>query len=233
LRQNIFNERFLPRWRISSSWAACRPILVVAVVVGVVATGDPVRHQGRRQLHVPGEATLATSGKSVKSLCAPHAVQGVVREDADPGRVQRHGEPQGGVQAVAKTALESVKAAYERSQPSAPTAVRRPHDGERARGLQKLLDDSVDDLKGMIGWPAATSRAPRPLRRPRDVAHGGHTFIDNLRRRITDEKLKADMKLVCATTELSSNALAITNSLGSIFKKLDLTLFKRTRAGAC
>ncbi|AQK44014.1 pectin methylesterase1 [Zea mays] len=46
-------------------------ILVVAVVVGVVATVTRSGKKAGDNFTVPGEASLATSGKSVKSLCAP------------------------------------------------------------------------------------------------------------------------------------------------------------------
>ncbi|TVU14183.1 hypothetical protein EJB05_37632 [Eragrostis curvula] len=94
---------------------------------------------------------------------------------------------------------------------------------------KKLLDDSVDDLKGMIEMAGGDIKVL--LGRSDDLETwltGVMTFIDTCADGFTDEKLKADMKLVLRNaTELSSNALAITNSLGSIFKKLDLDMFKK------
>ncbi|GJN27393.1 hypothetical protein PR202_gb15413 [Eleusine coracana subsp. coracana] len=202
-------------------------ILVVAVVVGVVATVTRSGNKAGDSFTVPGEATLATSGKSVKSLCAPT----LYKESCEKTLTQASNgteNPKEVFQAVAKTALESVKAAYERSQ-SIDAKSSDPMTLSARDDCKKLLDDSVDDLRGMVDMAGGDIKVL--LGRSDDLETwltGVMTFIDTCADGFADEKLKADMRLVLRNaTELSSNALAITNSLGAIFKKLDLDAFKK------
>ncbi|ONM16943.1 Pectinesterase 5, partial [Zea mays] len=89
-------------------------IVVVAVVVGVVAT---VTHSGKKagdDFTVPGEASIATSGKSVESLCAPT----LYKESCEKTLSQATNgteNPKEVFHSVAKVALESVKTAVEQS----------------------------------------------------------------------------------------------------------------------
>jgi pectinesterase len=203
-------------------------ILVVAVVVGVVAT---VTHSGTKagdNFTVPGEANLATSGKSVKSLCAPT----LYKESCEKTLTQASNgteNPKEVFQSVAKVALESVKSAYERSQSIGEGKSSDPMTVSARDDCKKLLDDSIDDLKGMIEMAGGDIKVL--LSRSDDLETwltGVMTFIDTCADGFADEKLKADMKVVLRNaTELSSNALAITNSLGAIFKKLDLNMLKK------
>jgi pectinesterase len=204
-------------------------ILVVAVVVGVVATVTRSGNKAGDNFTVPGEATMATSGKSVTSLCAPT----LYKESCEKTLTHATNgseNPKEVFQALAKTALQSVKSAYERSQSIGEGKSSDPMTESAREDCKKLLDDSIDDLKGMIEMAGGDIKVL--LGRSDDVETwltGVMTFIDTCADGFADEKLKADMRLVLRNaTELSSNALAITNSLGAIFKRLDLDALKKS-----
>ncbi|AQK44023.1 pectin methylesterase1 [Zea mays] len=95
-------------------------ILVVAVVVGVVATVTRSGKKAGDNFTVPGEASLATSGKSVKSLCAPT----LYKESCEKTLSQATNgteNPKEVFHSVAKVALESVQTAVEQSSWRAPS----------------------------------------------------------------------------------------------------------------
>ncbi|KAK1683625.1 hypothetical protein QYE76_044473 [Lolium multiflorum] len=203
-------------------------ILVVAVVVGVVAT---VTHSGSKagdNFTVPEEATLATSGKSVQSLCAPT----LYKESCEKTLTSASNgteNPKEVFSAMAKTAMESIKSAVEHSRTIGEAKSSDPLTQGAREDCKELLEDSVDDLKGMVEMAGGDIKVL--LSRSDDIEHwitGVMTFIDTCADGFADEKLKADMQVILRNaTELSSNALAITNSLGAIFKKLDLDVFKK------
>lgn len=203
-------------------------ILVVAVVVGVVATvTSSGNNKAGDNFNVPGEATLATSGKSVKSLCAPT----LYKESCEKTLTSASNgteNPKEVFATVAKTAMESIKSAVERSRSIGEAKSSDPLTEGARQDCKELLEDSVDDLKGMVEMAGGDIKVL--LSRTDDLEHwitGVMTFIDTCADGFADEKLKADMQgILRNATELSSNALAITNSLGAIFKKLDLDVFK-------
>ena len=203
-------------------------ILVVAVVVGVVAT---VTHSGSKagdNFTVPGEANLATSGKSVQSLCAPT----LYKESCEKTLTSASNgteNPKEVFTTMAKSAMDSIKSAVERSKAIGEAKSSDPLTQGAREDCKELLEDSVDDLKGMVDMAGGDIKVL--LSRSDDIEHwitGVMTFIDTCADGFADEKLKADMQgILRNATELSSNALAITNSLGAIFKKLDLDVFKK------
>ncbi|CAN6235239.1 unnamed protein product [Urochloa humidicola] len=202
-------------------------ILVVAVVVGVVATVTRSGKKAGDSFTVPGEASLATSGKSVQSLCAPTLYKESCEKTLS-GATNGTENPKDVFHSVAKVALESVKSAMENSK-SIGEAKSSDSMTESAReDCKKLLEDAVDDLKGMLEMAGGDIKVL--FSRSDDLETwltGVMTFMDTCIDGFVDEKLKADMHSVLRNaTELSSNALAITNSLGGLLKKLDLDMFK-------
>ncbi|KAL5213935.1 hypothetical protein ABZP36_003087 [Zizania latifolia] len=200
-------------------------ILVVAVVV--VATVTLSGNKAGDDFTVPGEASLGTSGKSVKSLCAPTLYKESCEKTLTTAANGTE-NPREVFQTVAKVALESVKSAVEKSR-NIGEAISGDTMTESAReDCKELLEDSVDDLRGMVEMAGEDVKVL--FSRSDDLEHwftGVMTFMDTCADGFTDEKLKADMQQVLRNaSELSSNALAITNSLGAIFKKLDLDMFK-------
>jgi pectinesterase len=203
-------------------------IVVVAVVVGVVAT---VTHSGKKagdDFTVPGEASIATSGKSVESLCAPT----LYKESCEKTLSQATNgteNPKEVFHSVAKVALESVKTAVEQSKTIGEAKASDSMTESAREDCKKLLEDAVDDLRGMLEMAGGDIKVL--ISRSDDLETwltGVMTFMDTCIDGFVDEKLKADMHTVLRNaTELSSNALAITNSLGGILKKLDLGMFKK------
>uniref|UniRef100_J3LYJ3 Pectinesterase n=1 Tax=Oryza brachyantha TaxID=4533 RepID=J3LYJ3_ORYBR len=202
-------------------------ILVVAVVVGVVATVTRSGNKAGDNFTVPGEASLATSGKSVKSLCAPTLYKESCEKTLTTASNGTE-NPREVFTAVAKVALESIKSAVERSKDIGSAKSSDPMTEGAREDCKELLEDSVDDLRGMVEMAGGDVKVL--FSRSDDLEHwltGVMTFMDTCADGFTDEKLKADMQQVLRNaSELSSNALAITNSLGAIFKKLDLDMFK-------
>ncbi|KAL6652620.1 hypothetical protein ACP70R_011545 [Stipagrostis hirtigluma subsp. patula] len=203
-------------------------ILVVAVVVGVVATVTRSGNKAGDNFTVPGEANLATSGKSVKSLCAPT----LYKDSCEQTLTQASNgteNPKEVFTAVAKTALDSIKAAVERSKTIGEAKAKDKLTEGAREDCKKLLEDSVDDLRGMVEMAGGDVKVL--LSRSDDLETwltGVMTFMDTCIDGFADEKLKEDMqKVLRNATELSSNALAITNSLGAIFKKLDIDALKK------
>jgi len=121
-------------------------ILVVAVVVGVVATVTRSGKKAGDNFTVPGEASLATSGKSVKSLCAPT----LYKESCEKTLSQANNgteNPKDVFHSVAKVALESVKSAVEQSKAIGEAKSSKDPMTEGAReDCKNLLEDAVDDL---------------------------------------------------------------------------------------
>lgn len=203
-------------------------VLVVAVVVGVVATVTRSGKKAGDSFTVPGEASLATSGKSVQSLCAPTLYKESCEKTLS-GATNGTENPKDVFHSVAKVALESVKSAMEQSK-SIGEAKSGDSMTESAReDCKALLEDAVDDLKGMLEMAGGDIKVL--FSRSDDLETwltGVMTFLDTCIDGFVDEKLKADMHTVLRNaTELSSNALAITNSLGGLLKKLDLDMFKK------
>jgi pectinesterase inhibitor-like protein len=203
-------------------------ILVVAVVVGVVATVTRSGKKAGDNFNVPGEASLATSGKSVKSLCAPT----LYKESCEKTLSQATNgteNPKEVFHSVAKVALESVKTAVEQSKNIGEAKASDSMTESAREDCKKLLEDAVDDLRGMLEMAGGDIKVL--FSRSDDLETwltGVMTFMDTCIDGFVDEKLKADMHSVLRNaTELSSNALAITNSLGGILKKLDLDMFKK------
>ncbi|ONM16956.1 Pectinesterase 5 [Zea mays] len=192
-------------------------IVVVAVVVGVVAT---VTHSGKKagdDFTVPGEASIATSGKSVESLCAPT----LYKESCEKTLSQATNgteNPKEVFHSVAKVALESVKTAVEQSKTIGEAKASDSMTESAREDCKKLLEDAVDDLRGMLEMAGGDIKVL--ISRSDDLETwltGVMTFMDTCIDGFVDEKLKADMHTVLRNaTELSSNALAITNSLGGI-----------------
>ncbi|ONM16955.1 Pectinesterase 5, partial [Zea mays] len=124
-------------------------IVVVAVVVGVVAT---VTHSGKKagdDFTVPGEASIATSGKSVESLCAPT----LYKESCEKTLSQATNgteNPKEVFHSVAKVALESVKTAVEQSKTIGEAKASDSMTESAREDCKKLLEDAVDDLRGML-----------------------------------------------------------------------------------
>lgn len=203
-------------------------ILVVAVVVGVVATVTRSGKKAGDNFTVPGEASLATSGKSVKSLCAP-----TLYKDSCEKTLSQAGNgtenPKDVFHSVAKVAFESVKTAIEQSKTIGEAKSSDSMTESAREDCKALLEDAVDDLKGMLEMAGGDIKVL--FTRSDDLETwltGVMTFLDTCIDGFVDEKLKADMHTVLRNaTELSSNALAITNSLGGLLKKLDLDMFKK------
>jgi len=203
-------------------------ILVVAVVVGVVATVTRSGKKAGDNFTVPGEASLATSGKSVKSLCAPT----LYKESCEKTLSQANNgteNPKDVFHSVAKVALESVKSAVEQSKAIGEAKSKDPMTEGAREDCKNLLEDAVDDLRGMLEMAGGDIKVL--FSRSDDLETwltGVMTFMDTCIDGFVDEKLRADMHAVLRNaTELSSNALAITNSLGGLLKKIDLDMFKK------
>ncbi|AQK44016.1 pectin methylesterase1 [Zea mays] len=192
-------------------------ILVVAVVVGVVATVTRSGKKAGDNFTVPGEASLATSGKSVKSLCAPT----LYKESCEKTLSQATNgteNPKEVFHSVAKVALESVQTAVEQSKSIGEAKASDSMTESAREDCKKLLEDAADDLRGMLEMAGGDIKVL--FSRSDDLETwltGVMTFMDTCVDGFVDEKLKADMHSVLRNaTELSSNALAITNSLGGI-----------------
>ncbi|EAY94388.1 hypothetical protein OsI_16156 [Oryza sativa Indica Group] len=202
-------------------------ILVVAVVVGVVATVTRSGNKAGDNFTVPGEANLATSGKSVESLCAPTLYKESCEKTLTTATSGTE-NPKEVFSTVAKSALESIKSAVEKSKAIGEAKTSDSMTESAREDCKALLEDSVDDLRGMIEMAGGDVKVL--FSRSDDLEHwltGVMTFMDTCADGFADEKLKADMHSVLRNaSELSSNALAITNTLGAIFKKLDLDMFK-------
>ncbi|AQK44030.1 pectin methylesterase 1 [Zea mays] len=203
-------------------------ILVVAVVVGVVATVTRSGKKAGDNFTVPGEASLATSGKSVKSLCAPT----LYKESCEKTLSQATNgteNPKEVFHSVAKVALESVQTAVEQSKSIGEAKASDSMTESAREDCKKLLEDAADDLRGMLEMAGGDIKVL--FSRSDDLETwltGVMTFMDTCVDGFVDEKLKADMHSVLRNaTELSSNALAITNSLGGILKKMDLGMFSK------
>lgn len=203
-------------------------ILVVAVVVGVVATVTRSGKKAGDDFKVPGEANLATSGKSVKSLCAPTLYKDSCEKTLSQATNGTE-NPKEVFHSVAKVALESVKTAMEQSKTIGEAKASDSMTESAREDCKSLLEDAVDDLKGMLEMAGGDIKVL--FSRSDDLETwltGVMTFMDTCIDGFVDEKLKADMHAVLRNaTELSSNALAITNSLGGLLKKLDLDMFKK------
>ncbi|ONM16960.1 Pectinesterase 5, partial [Zea mays] len=133
-------------------------IVVVAVVVGVVAT---VTHSGKKagdDFTVPGEASIATSGKSVESLCAPT----LYKESCEKTLSQATNgteNPKEVFHSVAKVALESVKTAVEQSKTIGEAKASDSMTESAREDCKKLLEDAG----ASSSWraPSPTSSSPR------------------------------------------------------------------------
>ncbi|AQK44015.1 pectin methylesterase1 [Zea mays] len=124
-------------------------ILVVAVVVGVVATVTRSGKKAGDNFTVPGEASLATSGKSVKSLCAPT----LYKESCEKTLSQATNgteNPKEVFHSVAKVALESVQTAVEQSKSIGEAKASDSMTESAREDCKKLLEDAADDLRGML-----------------------------------------------------------------------------------
>ncbi|AQK44018.1 pectin methylesterase1 [Zea mays] len=146
-------------------------ILVVAVVVGVVATVTRSGKKAGDNFTVPGEASLATSGKSVKSLCAPT----LYKESCEKTLSQATNgteNPKEVFHSVAKVALESVQTAVEQSK-SISSSQRGTCPGTATSPSRRSTTPSTTTAgpapapaRGSTGPASTSSDGRRPSRSP-------------------------------------------------------------------
>ncbi|AQK44008.1 pectin methylesterase1 [Zea mays] len=132
-------------------------ILVVAVVVGVVATVTRSGKKAGDNFTVPGEASLATSGKSVKSLCAPT----LYKESCEKTLSQATNgteNPKEVFHSVAKVALESVQTAVEQSKSIGEAKASDSMTESAREDCKKLLEDAADSSSWRAPSPTSSSQ---------------------------------------------------------------------------
>nr|CAD1826408.1 unnamed protein product [Ananas comosus var. bracteatus] len=203
---------------------AVSAVLLVAAVVGVVAVTVRSTHRAGDNFSAPG-GDLVTSSKSITALCAPtlyresceRTLSVAVNNTADPGQV---------IKAAVQLALDEVQAVAQKS-----GDIGKGSDDSLTKGAvedcKKLLGDSLDELRAIVNLAGDFQGL---LNRSDDVKHwltASMTFLDNCVDGFHNPELKSAMdNALRNATQLSSNALAIITSLGSVVKGLDLSLVK-------